>query len=189
MKEIPDHRFGFGLTSFVMVLSLLTSIFSFGDQITDKQNAPPNPGPQQVVVTNTTAQPVPVSTPNKDYYQARQAFTCTTGNNPFFIPLTFVIPDNKKLILRYVSVFADSNGGPTQNYSAQIVGHNYAAEFWLPMTLLPGTPNPYFAGTQSLLMITDEVDVHVARSPFSQSCAGSVTISGELIPEAQVPNL
>ncbi len=183
MNKILSHRFG--LTFFILVLSLLTPTFSFGDQATDKQNAPVNAGPQQVVVTNSVLQPVPVvpvSAPTPNYYQARQAFTCTTGNNAFYIPVKFIIPDNKLLIVRYVSVFANSNGGPTQSYSAQITAHNVAAEFWLPMTFLPGTPNPFFAGTQSLLMITDEVDVQVARSPYSQSCDGSVTISGELIP-------
>jgi hypothetical protein len=182
MNKILAHRFG--LTSVVLVLSLLMSTLSFGDQTADKQNAPVNAGPQQVVVTNSVLQPVPVvpvSAPSKDYYQATQTFKCTDGNS-YYIPVKFVIPDNKKLVVQYVSVVADSNGGPTQSYSAQILAPGSASEFWLPLTLLAGTPNPKFAGTQSLLMVTDEVDVTVARSPYSPSCTGSITISGELIP-------
>ncbi len=178
MNRILGHRFG--LTSFVFVSSLLTSTFSFGDQIADKQNAQPNPGPQQVVVTNTAAQPVPVSTPSKDYFQSSIDFSGCSGQN--FVSADFTVPAGKKLALQYINVEVNSIS-PGQTFSIVVQANQESTKFWLPMSQIGGFSNNQFvwAGHHALLLVTDKV--HAVMFTSQQAvCIGSFTISGELVP-------
>src|SRR5690348_5623299 len=85
------NRFGLVASFFVVSLFPTTSAWA--------QKTAAASGTQPVVVTNTAAQPVPVTVPKTQFYQATQTLPCIGESQ---IPYTFSVPSGKTLIVRSV---------------------------------------------------------------------------------------
>jgi len=173
-KNFFANRFGLAI-SFVC-LSLFPSTFAWAGAAGNTASAQ---GPQQVVVANTAAQPVPVSTPSKDYFQSTIDFTgCTSQIN---VSTDFTVPAGKKLALQYVNVLVSSIS-PGQTFNIVVQANQEPTKFWLPLSPIGGFSNNQFvwAGHHNLLLVTDKVHVVLSTNQIS-FCIGSVTVSGELV--------
>src|SRR4051794_15307708 len=95
------NRFGLAISFFF--LSVFPSTAAWAQKTSGTATAQ---GPQQVIVANTAAQPVPVTVQKTQYYQASQVLSCSGP----FTNVTFNVPSGKTLIVRNVNVFAGSYG-------------------------------------------------------------------------------
>src|SRR5262245_57025919 len=103
MKNLFVNRLGLiVLTSMSLVCS------SFADSV-DRTSASAAAtqvqGPQQVIVTNTAAAPIPVALAGPQYFQMTQTVSCAGCTDLNF---TFNVPAGKTMLVRSVNILAGS---------------------------------------------------------------------------------
>ena len=182
-KKILANRFGLAI-SFVF-LSLFPSTAAWA-QKTAISTASAQ-GPQQVIVANSTAQPVPmvglVTVQHPQYYQGTQTLTCTNGCD--HVDFVFNVPSGKTLLIRNINVSAGTND-LTDTFGVEMWSDNGSTSI-LHFALQPvggwwGTPANWATNQQVQTLATQAVHVKVRRwtsGPLSSEIVG--TVSGELI--------
>lgn len=138
-------------------------------------------GPQQVVVTNTTASPVPVAVQTQ-FYQATQQADCTQTDHADFV---FNVPSGKTLLVRHFNVFGGSYNA-TDNFGVYIYADSFASFLGFSMQPVGGyfSWSDTWATNQVVQMsATQTVKGRIGRGSnnYAPACSFSVTISGELI--------
>ena len=170
-KRIIANRFG--LVALILSLFASTAAFAGGTQ-----------SPTPVVVTNTGANPVPVTVPQTQFYQATQTLNCTGAPGTAF---TFDVPSGKTLIVRSVNVLAGSHAlGDT--FGAYVDPDDGSTSF-LAFAMQPvggsyGSFSSTWASNQPVQMLaTQYVHAIVSRNTtaWNTACSATVTISGELM--------
>ena len=160
----------FGLAIAVLALSLPITVLA--------QTKPAGTTAQQVIVTNTSAQPVPVQPNAKEFFQASDSTGCQSTDVVHF---TFNIPAGKKLILQQVNLLANTtNIG--QTFGAGILADSL--NYWsIPMQQFGGGTQDWVADRQVQIIATQTVRVDVRRSAIvTGQCAVGVQLGGELVP-------
>jgi hypothetical protein len=153
-------------------------------------------GPQQVVVTNSTAQPVPMSglvyvqnsaaqpipvqDQGKQYFQATQVGNCSNTGG---IIWNFNVPSGKTLVLQHVNVWAISD--PGQTFGVQAYADDLS--FWyLPTQPLGGfSQNSWTTDQHVQILANQHLKVTVQKGIAGGTCGVNLSISGELIPAQQ----
>ena len=176
-KFISANRFGLAI-SFVF-LSLFTCSSAFA-----QKTAAAGSGPQQVVVTNTAAQPVPttvqggtVAVQEKELYQAYQV--SSFGNTG--ATLNFAVPAGKKLVIEHITISL-CVGSSSDSYVALANGDNYS--FYSALDLHKGG----FVGglqwwdgqTNVRMIVSQNLQIYIGATAGGGN--PRVFISGYLIP-------
>jgi hypothetical protein len=171
-KKIFANRFG--LTIALVVLSLIASTTAF---------AAAGQGPQQVVVTNTSANPVPVTMQKTQFYQATQKVIC---NDVDHVDFTFSVPSGKTLLVHNLNVFGGSYNA-TDTFGVYIYPDDGSTSL-LGFSMQP--VGGYFSwfdtwavNQQVQMSATQTVQGRIGRGSnnYVPACNFSVTISGELM--------
>jgi hypothetical protein len=162
-QKIVANRFGLIL----MLLSLFASTAALA--VT-----------QPVLVTNSSAQPVPVIAQAPQYYQAMQSVNCSNMTNVSFAFNT----GGKKLLVRSVNVYGYSTTA-TDTFGMEIYPDDASTSYlFLPMQATGGYSAgfyPWVTNQQVQAVANQAVSGTIRRSSSSGFCAAIITISGELI--------
>jgi hypothetical protein len=165
-KKILANRFGL----IALILSLFASTAAFAGA-----------GTQQVVVTNTTANPVPVAVQKAQLYQATQDVSCSNNDHAEF---TFSVPSGKTLIIHNFNVFGGSYNG-TDTFGVDMYSDNYTSFLGFSMQAVGGYfswATTWATNQQIQMSATQTVGGRIGRTSnnYAPACEFFVTISGEL---------
>jgi hypothetical protein len=182
-KPLLADRFGLAI-SFVF-LSLFPSTSAWAQKTA--MTAAAAQGPQQVIVSNTTAQPVPmvglVTVQHPVYFQATQNQVCTNGCD--HVDFVFNVPSGKTLLIRNVNVSAGTND-LQDTFGVEMWGDTYSSAVFhfgfQPVGGWWGTPGNWATNQQIQLTATQAVHVKVRRWAGSQLSSEIIcTVAGEVI--------
>jgi len=141
------------------------------------------PAATQVVVTNTAANPVPVTTQKTQFYQATQNLNCINADH---VDFTFSVPSGKTLLVRNLNVFGGSYNA-TDTFGVYIYPDNGATSY-LGFSMQPvggyfGWQDTWALNQQIQMSATQTVQGRIGRwsNNNAPACSFSVTISGELM--------
>jgi len=152
-------------------------------------------GPQQVVVTNTAAQPIPivglvkVTEPVKERTRLNYFLNFPNGSYGVAQPSTYSVPAGKRLFIQYLSAncVLDQN---EQLFLQMNSGDGFVTDVFLPMTTqyFPAY-GPYRAiGASPVETFFDagvDVQLNASRSVTTGSVGCNVSVLGYLIPMPQ----
>jgi transposase len=139
--------------------------------------------PQQVVISNTAVNPVPVTQAAPQYFQATQTVSCAGCDHVNYV---FNVPSGKTLVVRQVNVFAGSYNFQ-DNFGVYMYPDNGSTSALFFATQPVGGSFSSFSSSwgtnqQVQMLATQTVQGNVRRFPGGPSAfSATITISGELI--------
>jgi hypothetical protein len=169
-----------GLVASFFLMSLFPTTSAWAQKTTGTAAAQ---GPQQVIVTNTAGQPVPVAVQGAQYFQATQSLGCA---GCLHLDFTFNVPSGKKLLIRSVNVYGGSYNN-LDDFGAVLYADD-GSTGWLMFGMPPvggGFSSFAVAGgtNQSVqLLVTNTAHASVRRGNGGITAfSATMTISGELV--------